>query len=472
MICKKRNDIHHKRWNLAGIMIMIFWTMFPKTVSGSIISTERMVVRVAKPTHTVDPWWFIDPNNPQSVDGVLPALYQELQNFENVTIEYVSVGDQYVTNTSSYIRHLLDDDVIDMALDVTFPFVEGYSYTTPFLLLNFRALIIQKLEEPSPLQLFAPFELSLWLVLAGALLFGASCKCLIKIVAEGKFQKFSSLRKAGKHVAIDTFSTLLTSPEEGAADAEKFPILKLYQAGLFFLVLIVSSTYTANLAAILTKKSKVLVGPTTMEELKDATVCTVWANKQQLEIIRRFTKDVVEPPAFPTLVEGRNWALDQLLNKGNCTAIVSSQINLNRLLEEDCDTLYEPHQISLARIPYYHTMLANTPKQKETFHRMNNAFGRLLSDPKLVSIEKKLSYLDNSCDSDSDDEKNSESTLKIGIAELSIPIVCHFLASVVSLLLTIIYWYIYGASNVNKDGNKDKVISTSIVDNTVFSPAK
>ena len=117
-------------------------------------------------------------------------------------------------------------------------------------------------------------------------------------------------------------------------------------------------------------------------------------------------------------------------------------------------------------------MLANTPKQKETFHRMNNAFGRLLSDPKLVSIEKKLSYLDNSCDSDSDDEKNSESTLKIGIAELSIPIVCHFLASVVSLLLTIIYWYIYGASNVNKDGNKDKVISTSIVDNTVFSPAK
>ena len=112
---------HHdnnKQWTrmTGNIPIMIFCLVslslfLPVSVSGNIFGTEKMILRVPKPNQSVKPWWIIDPNNPQSISGFLPAIYQELQNFENVTFEYVSVGDELIKNMSNVTARLLKEKI-------------------------------------------------------------------------------------------------------------------------------------------------------------------------------------------------------------------------------------------------------------------------------------------------------------------------------------------------------------------------
>ena len=459
MTVKNKNDIRTNRWNLAGISIMFCWTLFPKIIMGNIISTERMVLRVPKPSQTIEPWWLIDPDNPQSNSGFVPELYHELEAFENVTFEFVQVEDDYLKDLSNHTKFLLDEDIIDMTMDATFPLTMGYSYTIPFLMFDHRALIIQRVEKPSAARIFAPFKTQLWLLLFGSFVVGALSKSLTIRIGNGEIQKFSSLPSAVKHIAIDTLSTLLSFPSnEGGSGRGCYPFLRVYQLGFVFLVLITSSTYTANLAAILTKNTKTFLGPTNMKELKDAIVCTIWPDENDVEFFRRYAKEVLVPPVFTSFKQGREWAVDQLMNQGNCTAIVTSFVESNLILNDMCDKLQQPPLLRFAQLPYYHMMLTNTPKQKETFHRINNAFARLLSDPKIDALKSRYPHLENACLSKSEDEENSE---RIGVHEMSIPLVCHILMSVLSLLLTIIYCYMYGTTHDKTDEKNDKENGTN-----------
>ena len=451
---RNKHGIHKKRWTFAAISIILCWALFPATVSGNVISTERILLRVPKPSQTVEPWWVIDPDNPQSVSGFMPALYQELQAFENVTIEYVPVGNEYLTNLSNYSKQLLDDDKIDIGLDVTFPFSMGYSYTIALLLLDNRALVAQRNEHASAGQIFEPFKTELWLVLLGAIVGGALLQSLIVSIGKKVNKKFFTLRSAGQRVATDFYSTFITFLGGGGddADMEYCPFLRINQVGLLFLVLITTSTYTANLAAFLTKKSKVIIGPTNMEELKESIVCTSWPDENQIEIIRRFTKEVHAPPVFTSFEVGNEWAVDQLLNGGKCTAIISLVPDSNFMLNKNCDDLHQPLGIAFAPTPLYHIMLANTPKQKENFHRINNAFARILSDPKYNSLSNRFLNLEETCNSNSGDEEDGDSFVKIGIEEMLIPLLFYCCASILSLILTIMHQY---RSN-NNDKNHEE----------------
>jgi hypothetical protein len=69
---------------------------------------------------------------------------------------------------------------------------------------------------------------------------------------------------------------------------------KLLRLGTLFLVLILGSTYTANLAAFFTRPAYVIHGPKTLADLRDAHVCIpydAWSYS-----VSPFVKSVVVPP--------------------------------------------------------------------------------------------------------------------------------------------------------------------------------
>jgi hypothetical protein len=102
-------------------------------------------------------------------------------------------------------------------------------------------------------------------MLIGSIFVGAVVMCLLQHVHSADSSPAGSVAKLPGYM-YHTFAALLGGDEY---DLYHSPIFgRIYRLGLLFLVLITSATYTANLAAYLTKKPYRIEGPRSLEDLK------------------------------------------------------------------------------------------------------------------------------------------------------------------------------------------------------------
>ena len=434
------------RRRFVRIIILICLNLLPKIVSGNEVRTnERTVLRAPIFTHSYAPWWVIDPDNPLSLSGFLPRFYRDLQDFANVTVEYFPVGPEYLIDLQNHSKWLLNEGKIDMAPDLTFPLEKEYSYTMAIYTMHQRALVVQRMVESSASQIFEPFTVEYWLVLMGAILGGAIFRSLIILISYSKKGRISSTTLNWNRIVFDFHSTFTMFLGRDAGDdinMAKSPFLRLHKVGLLFLVLISTSTYTAELTALLTKKANVIDGPTNMEQLKASKVCTNWPDESMIAIYRRFVKEIIVPPNFTTIEAGSIWAIDQLLVNKTCDAIIGADFSINLMLKRnECIDLYRPPGIKFAPLPFYHKMITDTPEQKENFNRINNGITRYLADPKYNDLMNDILSDDYSCNKKFEDEDGLDFHRKIGIKEMLVPIIFYFGTSLLALVFTAVRMY-------------------------------
>ena len=69
---------------------------------------------------------------------------------------------------------------------------------------------------------------------------------------------------------------------------------RLYRVGLLFFVLVLGATYTANLAAFLSKPNIKVLGPNNLADLKEPKVCCKWLGNH--DWMAPFVKEIILPP--------------------------------------------------------------------------------------------------------------------------------------------------------------------------------
>eukprot|EP00392_Amoebophrya_sp_AT5.2_P019127 g19858.t1 len=138
---------------------------------------------------------------------------------------------------------------------------------------------------------------------------------------------------------------------------------RVHRLGLLFLVLILTATYTANLAAVLTRPGFTVHGPQTAEEVRGAKVCCRWPATEFFRDFFGFTGAILSPPASLMEFAARsdeehvveqmdlqheyealrvrvdNWAREQLF-AGKCDAILEMDSFAHLESLEHCDSLH------------------------------------------------------------------------------------------------------------------------------------
>ena len=135
------------------------------------------------------------------------------------------------------------------------------------------------------------------------------------------------------------------------------PLGRLFRIALLFLVLIVTATYTANLAAFLTAPTTVLHGPQTVDELRNARVCIRSQPIANL-IIPHIGFNVengmsVVDNADP--VKTAEWT-ERALMSGECDAIADMEDMARMRLLAECDKFHMPDGIRVGEYSAYHIM--------------------------------------------------------------------------------------------------------------------
>ena len=115
------------------------------------------------------------------------------------------------------------------------------------------------------MQVFSPFTPELWYMILGSIFVGAVVMCLLQHIQSANSSPAASVARLPGYI-YHTFAALLGGDEY---DLYHSPIFgRIYRLGLLFLVLITSATYTANLAAYLTRKPYIIEGPRSLEDVK------------------------------------------------------------------------------------------------------------------------------------------------------------------------------------------------------------
>ncbi|CAE8595644.1 unnamed protein product [Polarella glacialis] len=266
---------------------------------------------------SMPPWSERDPQTGEYEGGFFVDFFREVGYEAGFDVEFVAITNpHYLDDFRGVTCKALDAGQIDLGWDPNTTADPGYLHTQPIV--SFTNVVLTK-RTHSPVSLwniFLPFRFELWMTIAACILYGAVVLVLLKAIHEGDSSVWDCLRMCPSRLYYSAAAML------GGDDYDEYhnlPLGRLYRLGLLFLVLVSGATYTANLAAFLTKPNFEVHGPKTMEDLKHATVCTRYPTYASR--IRRFVREVVEPPLNMSFPDRQPWAQEKLQN-GECEAIV------------------------------------------------------------------------------------------------------------------------------------------------------
>mmetsp|Transcript_27098 Transcript_27098/g.62460 ORF Transcript_27098/g.62460 Transcript_27098/m.62460 type:complete len:599 (+) Transcript_27098:101-1897(+) len=217
--------------------------------------------------------------------GVLPQVYEMIAEMAGFTMIDVGAGldnSQMAISQGSRNEHestftACVADVGKGILDVCVgnfwetPLRRGLaSFVTPFAVENFFCMVVSRPASPDLLSnAFLPFDLYLWLLLCAAMVFQGFLQWLLEYKEKKKKKKTRPLRKRVIKMFSSMFehvhSGFLGFVSGGPAYESRSVSSRLLILGYGFLIVVIISSYTANLAAFLTKKEK-SVPFSTMEE--------------------------------------------------------------------------------------------------------------------------------------------------------------------------------------------------------------
>jgi len=155
-------------------------------------------------------------------------------------------------------------------------------YVTPtFKESTYSGLVNKSMGDPSAFRLFEPLTMELWGAIAGSMFVAAILIVLIDMILSPKRANGTSFKERSLQLvkaSYHTWTALL-----GGEDYEWLTLpARMLRMSLLFIVLICVSTYTANLAAFFNKPSFQIGGPTTLEELRTSSACTLYGSDVML----------------------------------------------------------------------------------------------------------------------------------------------------------------------------------------------
>ena len=195
----------------------------------------------------------------QSISGGAPRMSDLIFDAMGFDVEIVDLGSFRDTQAKSIAA--LDRGEIDIAWAYgpqRWP--AGFHLTEPILHVDRRAMVRKETRTSRPtFSIFQPFERNLWLAIVGAI-----------VVAAGVFYVLDLLwheETPSSHSFLYHAAALLLRGEEYVTFS---PASRWFRVGFLFTALILTATYTANLAAFLTSRPCAIVGPRNFAELRES----------------------------------------------------------------------------------------------------------------------------------------------------------------------------------------------------------
>lgn len=354
---------------------------------------KRSLLRIAMIAFTFPPWVARNPKTGEYYGGFFVDFWKEFRNLADLAggpqfdIEFIPEADPtYLSDFTGVTMAGLDQGKWDVGWDFNLTLGRGYLYTQS-MYMHENVVLTRRTGAPiTMLQVFAPFKTELWLMILGTVFFGAFVFALLrKIHCED-----TSVIQDYPNLFYHTWAVLLGGDEY---DLYHYPVFgRLYRLGLLFLVLVISATYTANLAAFLTKPNYRIHGPQNFAELKTATVCVNWpmmATAQRLAGLAG--PQVIFPEHNPPLGMSDRyvWAYNTL-QAGKCDAIVDSKAFLKPMSLRHCGDTHLNPDISFLKTPLYHIMRANDTERARQVSEITLKV--LARDSYVIMLEKILRY--------------------------------------------------------------------------------
>ena len=238
----------------------------------------------------------------------------------------------------------------------------------PSAMVHVAVLGLKKTRDPNMMQFVTPFAADVWLTLGACVLLGAAVIVALMFAEERSMHK--EVRKEEILWSVyESFAALLNHESIESryiSIVMASPLGRVFRLALLFLVLIVTATYTANLAAFLTAPNVVELGPKTMDELKRATVCI--RNTILTPYILPFIgTNAPNPLTVAEQADGRlteEWTR-RALEAGECDAIAEINGFAQRRLIDNCKTLHMPRAIAFGNHIPLGMMRGETAEERE-----------------------------------------------------------------------------------------------------------
>jgi hypothetical protein len=326
--------------------------------------------RIGLPPFTVDPYFYVASELPSgllqpatdSYKGFVPDLISALSLIMGFDYSLIAIPVHPLEQTIVYLQN--NSDHIDGALKpIDAPMDDRVALTMPLIEDRFGALVHRKVKARSLLSVFSPFSIHVWAAVIGsifsfAMLIVALLMLDPKTTCQGAWAQLKPDRLA--MASYHAWAAVL-----GGEDYEwRSAPGRMLRLALLLLVLIISATYTANLAAFLVAPNVELLGPQDMQELANARVCLPAAPFE--DYVESFVGTLVQPPFTGGGEKRGEWCYHELIADRVDALVDSSEVNKKFSLNH-CDDTALVSTINFS--PIFLTLMFNKEPQSEAFVR-------------------------------------------------------------------------------------------------------
>eukprot|EP00316_Scyphosphaera_apsteinii_P004366 CAMPEP_0119328538 /NCGR_PEP_ID=MMETSP1333-20130426/73564_1 /TAXON_ID=418940 /ORGANISM="Scyphosphaera apsteinii, Strain RCC1455" /LENGTH=485 /DNA_ID=CAMNT_0007337419 /DNA_START=271 /DNA_END=1728 /DNA_ORIENTATION=+ len=214
----------------------------------------------------------------------------------------------------AYIEQISDPHTMasipgNLLMGIDWANFSGLTWTSPLLASHMSGVVHRTTEAPSMFAFLDPFTADLWLTIVATVFVTALVVALMEAMrSPPKADTMKSLRKSGALTkATYELAGLSYHMWAAALGGEDYDWIgapaKVLRLGLLLIILVLSSTYTANLAAFFTRPNTVVHGPKSMAELRDSTVCMVFDETYPVvKQVVSYVKSIRWPEHLPTFL--------------------------------------------------------------------------------------------------------------------------------------------------------------------------
>eukprot|EP01060_Flectonema_neradi_P001404 TRINITY_DN10847_c4_g1_i1.p1 TRINITY_DN10847_c4_g1~~TRINITY_DN10847_c4_g1_i1.p1 ORF type:complete len:540 (+),score=87.57 TRINITY_DN10847_c4_g1_i1:67-1686(+) len=322
---------------------------FQSTCCGDCLSesSNKKVLRVGGPNRSVPPFWEYDDTKigNERFSGFFFAYLMELMKNLGAEIEVVPLPfPLFITGATLFSGEA----------DVTPTWLSAYHYSSatlsavelsiPVIEVEHKILVRKYESDGGMWGIFDPYTTELWLLICGGILASAFVFWLV----ESRYASKMTRTPSGAFGALYFALTTLMIGGEGYEVVTWLG--RFLRIGTLFYVLIIQSTYTANLASILTAKTIKSDGPTTLEEAQNSIICCPYGKADP-----SCHNDLwISPPDDITgAQEGIDWCTEKLQTKV-VDGVMADALSLAALLSTNCASFklsgisFNPTMMSLA----------------------------------------------------------------------------------------------------------------------------
>ena len=236
----------------------------------------KMPLKVGFYTESFDPFYLWD-DETQARTGGLLAIEEMILDVMGFDVEWVPMGTVAEAKTFAGLSSGAIDAVFAYGpLFLPTPF----HVSEPIFTFENRAMIRkERVQRDDLASIFGPFAPNLWYAIVGAIVFVAVVLWLMDRIshpAEAARKDSGVIEERDKKRSYLYRASTLVLAHDDETHTPASPAALLFRVACIFIAVIISATYTANLAAFLTHQEFKVVGPQTLAELRRSHACNMF----------------------------------------------------------------------------------------------------------------------------------------------------------------------------------------------------